>query len=105
MKKLNTADFDKLCKLAHIRLNQEKSEQLMNDCNQLLEHIERLNIVNTDNIDADFRLPDHGPLPLNEDLIEHCFSVEEALSNAPSSQENYFWVPDVIDSKKQGDAS
>lgn len=105
MKKLSATDFDKLCKLAHIRLNQEKSEQLMSDCNQLLEHIEKLNAVNTDSIEADFQLPNHGPLPLNDDQVEAYFSPGQALSNAPASQDNYFWVPDVIDSKKQGDAS
>ncbi|MCI5072275.1 Asp-tRNA(Asn)/Glu-tRNA(Gln) amidotransferase subunit GatC [bacterium] len=105
MKKLNATDFEKLCKLAHLKFNEEKSEQLMHDCNQLLEHLERLNSVNTDNIDGDFKLPDHGPLPLNQDTVEPYFTPKEALSNAPSSQDNYFLVPDVISSKKQGDAS
>ncbi|HET6528730.1 MAG TPA: Asp-tRNA(Asn)/Glu-tRNA(Gln) amidotransferase subunit GatC [Balneolaceae bacterium] len=89
-------DVDYVANLARLQLSPEETESLVHDMNQILEHMETLEEVDTSDveplehvIDLEYRLRD--------DKAEEPLSHEDALKNAPDADSDYFRVPKVIE--------
>lgn len=90
--------ISKLEHLARLELEPEEKEQLMQDLNNILQMVEKLQELPTEAIE---------PLVyLNEDVnvwrsdqIKHQLDRSAALKNAPDQDGVYFKVPKVIDLK------
>ncbi len=89
-------DVDYIADLAHLQFSDEESESLVNDMNQVLDHMATLEEVDTSGveplehvIDLEYRLRD--------DKAEQPVDHEKALKNAPDADTDYFRVPRVID--------
>ncbi|HEX6983254.1 MAG TPA: Asp-tRNA(Asn)/Glu-tRNA(Gln) amidotransferase subunit GatC [Balneolaceae bacterium] len=89
-------DVDYVANLARLQLNPEETEALVRDMNQILEHMETLEEVDTSDveplehvIDLEYRLRD--------DKAEEPLPHQDALKNAPDADSDYFRVPKVIE--------
>lgn len=85
-----------IANLARLNLTEEETPRLVKDMNQILEYIDLLNEVDTQNVaplehvtelNTSFR-KDIALDPLDHDL---------ALKNAPDADSDYFRVPKVIE--------
>ena len=86
----------KIAKLSRIRVKDEEIDELSLQLNAILDWVEQLNEVNTDNVEplSNVSMSD---LPLRLDNEIKIDKSDEILSNAPDKLENYFAVPKVIE--------
>ncbi len=88
--------IDKVSALAKIKLNDQKTHELTNELAKIMDWINQLNKVNTEDIS-----PLTGVLKtklfLREDVVVQDSSLEEVLSNSPESIEGFYVVPRVVD--------
>lgn len=86
----------KIAKLCRIKVRDEEIEELSSQLSSILEWVEKLNEVNTDNIEP-LNNVSMATLPLRQDKENSQDQSKEVLSNAPEQLENYFSVPKVVD--------
>ena len=93
--KLHNRDIQKLFALSKLNINKDEQESLSQDLSSVLSWVGSLQSVNTQHIH-----PMIHPVPLNmfcnDDLPPENMSVDNALKNAPESENNHFLVPRVI---------
>lgn len=99
--KISEEEVRYVAKLANLELTPEEIKTFTNQLSSILEHMEALNEVSTDNVEPMTRLPDFGEVafsstPLREDVPGPTIGTERALGNAPDPSEKYFRVPKVI---------
>jgi len=89
-------DIDKVAKLARIDLTDEEKQTYAAQLGQVLEHMEKLNALNLDDVE-----PTAHAFPLtnvlDEDEPTAAFTPEEALRNAPQVRDNQVVVPKVVE--------
>ena len=94
--KLHYRDVQKLFILSKLNINKDEQESLSRDLSSVLSWVGSLQSVNTEHT-----LPMIHPVPLNmfcnDDLPPENISLDNALKNAPDSENNHFLVPRVID--------
>ena len=87
----------KLEKLSHLRIDDSKKEEVMEQLTEILGYIENLNELDTDALDASFSTL-KGGTPLREDTPrEENGIAKEILSRAPESRDDFFIVPAIIE--------
>jgi aspartyl-tRNA(Asn)/glutamyl-tRNA(Gln) amidotransferase subunit C len=86
----------KIAKLSRLRIEEDEVDELSAQLSAILDWVEQLNEVNTDDIEALSNVS-MSKLPLRKDLENIKDYSEEILSNAPDKLENYFAVPKVIE--------
>tara|TARA_Y100000741_G_scaffold360462_1_gene342743 strand:- start:450 stop:899 length:450 start_codon:yes stop_codon:yes gene_type:complete len=86
----------KIAKLCRIKVNPDEIEELSLQLNSILDWVEQLNEVNTENIEPLTNVS-ISELPLREDIENNKSHTEDVLSNAPEKLENYFVVPKVVE--------
>jgi aspartyl-tRNA(Asn)/glutamyl-tRNA(Gln) amidotransferase subunit C len=95
MTKINEELINQLAHLARLEFNNEEKQRILNDLNRILDYIEQLNEVPTDNVEPLIYLSPNQNI-LREDEVIETLSKEEALANAPKKDSDYFRVPKVI---------
>ncbi len=82
--------------LARLALPDEELDALTGQMDQILEYVEQLNALDTDDI-----VPTAHAVPMENafrpDQVNASLGIEKALSNAPERNENSFRVPKVIE--------
>ena len=86
----------KIAKLTRLKLSDKEIDELSLQLSSILDWVEQLNEVNTDNVDPLANIS-FQKLPLREDIECNKEKSETLLSNAPEKLENYFVVPKVVD--------
>ncbi len=86
----------KIAKLCRVRVKEEEIEELSLQLSSILDWVEQLNEVNTENIEPLSNVSS-STLPLRKDKAISQDQSKEILSNAPENIENYFVVPKVIE--------
>jgi aspartyl-tRNA(Asn)/glutamyl-tRNA(Gln) amidotransferase subunit C len=66
------------------------------DLAEIVEFVEMLNELNTEDIDATFSTL-NSSTPLREDIPVKNEVIEEILQNAPKSKDGFFIVPKIIE--------
>ena len=94
--KLDTNTINKIAKLARIKLSEQESKDLLKDMNSILDWVEQLNEVNTENVEPLSNISS-SILPKREDVSKDTNSSEEILENAPDKLEGFFAVPKVVE--------
>jgi aspartyl-tRNA(Asn)/glutamyl-tRNA(Gln) amidotransferase subunit C len=84
----------KLEKLSMIKV--ENRDEMINDLNQIVEFVEILQEVNTDNVEATFNVL-NASTPMREDIPVNNDAIKTILEHAPKSESNYFIVPKIIE--------
>jgi aspartyl-tRNA(Asn)/glutamyl-tRNA(Gln) amidotransferase subunit C len=82
--------------LARLELDDAKVEQMTKELRNILEWMEILNQVNTDNVKPLTHMSAEINV-LREDTVMEGLSHKEALHNAPKKDSDYFRVPKVLE--------
>ena len=85
-----------ISKLSRISVDNVKANKLAGDLNSIFDFIEKLNELNTDNVEPLSNVS-MSVLPLREDNALQSDLSKDVLSNAPEKLENYFVVPKVVE--------
>ena len=92
---LSEKDVEHISTLARLVLTQEEKEEYKQQLNSILEYIEKLNEVNTDNIEPTAQV--FGTkLEMRDDVEKESATKDSITKNAPVEEEGYFTVPKVI---------
>ena len=94
--KIDKNTINKIARLSRIKLDDKESEDYINDLNSILNWVEQLNEVNTENVEPLSNISS-SILPKREDISKDTNSSEEILENAPDKLEGFFAVPNVIE--------
>tara|TARA_B100000965_G_C19288096_1_gene624609 strand:+ start:59 stop:346 length:288 start_codon:yes stop_codon:yes gene_type:complete len=92
-------DKDKIkhvAKLARISLDKKKTDSLTKDLSSIFKFIEKLNELNTKNIEPLTSILNE-PLRSRSDEIDDGKIKDQILENSPKKNEEFFIVPKVID--------
>lgn len=90
--------IEKLAHLSRLEFENESKEEIKKDLTRILSFIEKLNELNTDNIEPLVYMTDEVNV-LREDEVKQTITQEEALKNAPKRDSDYFRVPRVVEKK------
>lgn len=82
--------------LARISLTPKQQELFATQLNDILSYVDKLNKLNTDNIEPMSHAVSMGNV-LREDKVKNSLNSSEVLSNAPDKKDTSFKVPKVIE--------
>ena len=85
----------KIAKLTRVKIKDDEISELSSQLSLILDWVEQLNEVNTDNIEPLSNVS-VSELPLRKDKETNENKSDDILSNAPEKLENYFVVPKVV---------
>jgi len=86
----------KIAQLARLELDPAEVERMTRDMNDILDYVEKLNEVDTENVSPHSFL--EGKMtPLASDEEIRFENIEEALRNSPQREGRFFIVPKVIE--------
>lgn len=88
-------DVENIAKLAKLKFTEDELENLTRDMNKILTYMDKLNELDTDNVEPLLN-PISNENVLREDKLEESIPTEEALKNAPDRTDVFFRVPKVI---------
>ena len=94
--KIDKNTINKIARLSRIKLDDKESEDYIKDLNSILDWVEQLNEVNTENIQPLSNISS-SVLPKREDTSKDVNSSDEILENAPDKLEGFFAVPKVVE--------
>jgi len=85
-----------ISKLSRISVADEKAKKLAGDMNTIFDFIEKLNELNTDNIEPLTSVAE-TTLKLRVDEVKSGNIREQVLKNSPDENEDFFVVPRVVE--------
>lgn len=89
-------DVEYVAELARLSFTEEEKEVLTHDLNSVLGYIEKLNELDTENVEILVN-PYYMENRLREDEVRPSMELKDVLANAPNKLEEYFLVPKVIE--------
>ncbi len=95
---LTSKDMNYLCALAKIQPSDEKLELYAGQCAKILDYMNELSQINTDNVEPLYSPVEHSTI-YREDVPFSKRTREEILANAPLTDETYFIVPKIVEGK------
>jgi aspartyl-tRNA(Asn)/glutamyl-tRNA(Gln) amidotransferase subunit C len=94
-KKLSHELTEHIARLGHIELSNADKEQFTNQMNSILEHFEKLNELDVENVE-----PTHHAMDITnvfrEDVPLPSLTQEEALENAPKKEKGHIVAPRIV---------
>ena len=95
-KKIDEAQVRRVALLSRLELSDEEVAQFSGQLSDIVEYIEKLNELDTDNVEPLAHcLPVHNVL--REDIPRSSLTNDQALANAPEREDEYFKVPKILD--------
>jgi aspartyl-tRNA(Asn)/glutamyl-tRNA(Gln) amidotransferase subunit C len=85
-----------ISKLSRISVDEQKSEKLAGDLNTIFEFIEKLNELNTVNVETLSSVVE-TTLKFRSDEVKSKNIREQIIKNSPEDNEDFFVVPKVIE--------
>lgn len=87
-------DVLKIAKLAKLSLTEDEIKTFPSQFSDIIDYIEQLNELDTTGVPPTARaIPSHNIF--REDIVTESIETEEALKNAPESENNMFKVPKI----------
>jgi len=77
-------------------LEVENKEEMAKNLSEIVEFVEMLNELDTENIEATFNVL-NASTPLREDIVKEENIIDEVLAHAPKAKDGYFIVPKIIE--------
>lgn len=93
--KIDLDTIEKVAHLARLEVKEEDKQGLLDDMNKILTFMDKLNEVNTDNVEPLIYMSEEVNV-VREDEVIQVISREDALLNAPKHDGKYFRVAKVI---------
>ncbi len=94
--KIDKNTINKIASLSRIKLDDKESADYIKDLNSILDWVDQLNEVNTDNVEPLSNISS-AVLVKRDDIAKDTNSSEEVLENAPDKLEGFFAVPKVVE--------
>lgn len=91
-------EVEHIANLAKLNLKESEIEEFTGELSQILEYIDKLNELNTDNVEP-LSHPVSKSNVFRGDTVKKSVDRKEALKNAPKSDDEFFQVPKVINSE------
>ena len=85
-----------ISKLSRISVDDEKAKKLAGDMNSIFDFIEKLNELDTDNVEPLTSVAE-TTLKLRVDEVKSENIKEDVLKNSPDENEDFFVVPRVVE--------
>ena len=85
-----------ISKLSRISVDEEKAKKLKGDLNSIFDFIEKLNELNTDNVEPLTSVAE-TTLKLRADEVKSENIRDQILKNSPEENEDFFVVPRVVE--------
>ena len=85
-----------ISKLSRISVDDEKAKKLAGDMNSIFDFIEKLNKLNTDNVEPLTSVAE-TTLKLRVDEVKSGNIREQILKNSPDENDDFFVVPRVVE--------
>ena len=95
MKRINGEEVKKVAKLARLELNESEINQHAEQLEKILDYIQQLEKINTDNIPCTTRAIEVVNVLRKDEKINY-ENPEELLDLAPSREDKFFKVPKII---------
>ncbi|MCS7229185.1 MAG: Asp-tRNA(Asn)/Glu-tRNA(Gln) amidotransferase subunit GatC [Candidatus Kryptonium sp.] len=92
-------DVEYIAKLARLEFKEEEKEKFTEQFNRILEYIDKLNELDTTNVEPLYHVIDLKNV-FRDDIVKESYPREEILKNAPARTEFFFKVPKVIPTEK-----
>lgn len=86
----------KVAFLSHLKIKDEKIKDAEIEFNKILNWVEQLNEVNTDNVEPLVSV-NESFITCREDKVTEGDQAQAILANAPQAEYGYFVVPKVIE--------
>lgn len=93
---LGLDDVYRIAELAHVGINEEATQRMQAELNDIFKMIERIQAVDTEGVEPMMH-PHDGVQRLREDKVVFGNNREENMKNAPEEFEGLFLVPQVIE--------
>ncbi|MHC1684518.1 MAG: Asp-tRNA(Asn)/Glu-tRNA(Gln) amidotransferase subunit GatC [Clostridiaceae bacterium] len=88
-------DVEYVAQLARLTFSEDEKEILAEDLNQILNYVDQLSMIETDQIDIVVN-PYYIENVYREDEVEPSMPLKEVLKNVPEIHEGYVVVPKII---------
>jgi len=88
-------EVEHIAELARLKFSDEELENYTEELNQILAYVEKLNELDTENVEP-LSYPIENESTLRNDETKECVSQKEALKNAACKDDKFFKVPKVI---------
>ena len=85
-----------ISKLSRISVDEKKAEKLAGDLNSIFNFIEKLNELNTDNVEPLTSVTETA-LTFRADEVKNQNIREQIIKNSPEDNEDFFVVPKVVE--------
>jgi aspartyl-tRNA(Asn)/glutamyl-tRNA(Gln) amidotransferase subunit C len=85
-----------ISKLSRISVDEKKAEKLAGDLNSIFNFIEKLNELNTDNVEPLTSVAE-TTLKFRSDEVINQNIREQIIKNSPEDNEDFFVVPKVVE--------
>jgi aspartyl-tRNA(Asn)/glutamyl-tRNA(Gln) amidotransferase subunit C len=85
-----------ISKLSRISVDDAKADKLASDLNSIFDFIEKLNELNTDNVEPLTSVAE-TTLKLRSDEVKSKNIRDQIIKNSPEENEDFFVVPKVIE--------
>ncbi|MDB9746894.1 Asp-tRNA(Asn)/Glu-tRNA(Gln) amidotransferase subunit GatC [Candidatus Pelagibacter sp.] len=93
---INLKTIKHISKLSRISVDDEKAKKLAGDMNSIFDFIEKLNELDTDNVEPLTSVAE-TTLKLRVDEVKSGNIKEQVLKNSPDENEDFFVVPRVVE--------
>ena len=88
-------EIEKIAHLARLNLNESEKDKFIDQINQILIYVEKLNELNTEDVETLSHTLDLTNV-FRDDILKESISQERALENAPEKTDKFFKVPKVV---------
>ncbi len=95
--KITEKDVQYVAELANLELTPEESERMLRDMNSILGHIDKLNELDTTNVEPMTQVFADKHEALREDELRPSLDRAEVMKIAPKTDGVFFKVPKVIE--------
>jgi len=92
---ITSEELNKLSQLARISLTAEEKERLSKDLSQILNYVEKINELDTSNVEPTAHILDIHNVT-RPDEAKESMPVETVIEQAPKSKNHLIIVPQVI---------
>ena len=92
---VNDTLVENLCKLACLEFDAAGKQEIKNDLQKMIGFVEKLNELNLRDVEPLLYMGEEVNV-LRDDVPEKPLSRADALANAPSANDRYFKVPQVV---------
>lgn len=93
---IDAATVRKVARLARIRLEPDRVEQLAAELSGIMAWIDQLNEVDTEGV-RPLASTEAVALPMRDDVVTDGGDPAKVLANAPRAERNFFVVPKVVE--------